>query len=91
MNDVSLRVTPVTDRDVSDMLTSLNGFRLLTGYRGAAPVDIAALGELLHRIDALAEDLPELVELDLNPVILHEAGLVVVDVRARIRSLPPSP
>ncbi len=82
--DVALRITPLTDVDIHEMLRSLRMYPLLTGYRGAAPVDIAGLEALLHRVGAMVEDLPEIRELDLNPVFVREDGVVAVDVRLKI-------
>ena len=87
--DVAVRVTPVTDRDVDEMLRSLKAYRLLTGYRGAPATDIAALKDLVHRVNAMVEDLPEIAELDLNPVFVHEEGVTAVDVRLRVRAAAP--
>lgn len=86
IGDVSVRVTPVTDVDVEEMITSLHAHELLTGYRGRPPADTAALQDLLHRIDALVDDVPELVELDLNPVFVDEHGVTATDVRIRLRT-----
>ncbi|HWH31407.1 MAG TPA: acetate--CoA ligase family protein, partial [Egibacteraceae bacterium] len=86
LRDVSVRIHPLTDTDVRDMLTSLRGYPLLTGYRGAPPADIAALEDLLYRLSALVEEVPELAELDCNPVFVHREhnGVTVVDARVRL-------
>jgi hypothetical protein len=78
-------VTPVSDRDASDMLDELRGRALLDGFRGAPPADRPALVDVLQRISALVELVPELVELDLNPVIVHAPGDGAIAVDARIR------
>jgi acetate---CoA ligase (ADP-forming) len=84
LQDVSVRITPVTDEDVDEMLRSLRAYELLTGYRGSPPVDVDALKELLYRINAMVEDLPEVAELDLNPVFVSGDGATAVDVRMRV-------
>jgi hypothetical protein len=56
----------------------------VSGFRGAEPADGPALVDLLVRLSALAEDIPELAELDMNPVIAQAAGCTIVDCRARI-------
>ncbi|MFP5309985.1 MAG: GNAT family N-acetyltransferase [Actinomycetes bacterium] len=86
IHDVSVRITPLTDVDVDAMLGDLRMAPLLHGYRGAPPADVAALTDLLHRVNALVEDLPEVVELDLNPVFVRPSGqgVVAVDVRMRV-------
>ena len=88
VRDVAVRVTPITDRDVEEMLDSLRMKPLLEGYRGAPPGDVEALTDLLFRIGALVEDLPEVVELDCNPVFVRPRGegVVAVDVRIRVAS-----
>jgi hypothetical protein len=54
-------------------------------------VDVAAIEELLHRVSALATDLPEVAELDLNPVMVSPNGAVVVDARVRLATPQPVP
>jgi acetate---CoA ligase (ADP-forming) len=82
--DTSLRLPPLTDVDVQEMLRSLRGSPLLFGYRGSQPVDTAALADVLARVSRLAETLPELAELDCNPVIASPSGALVVDVKLRL-------
>ena len=88
--DVAVRITPLTDRDVAEMLASLRMAPVLTGYRGAPPADVTALKDLLYRINAMVEDLPEVTELDLNPVFVRPEGqgVVAVDLRMRITPTP---
>jgi acyl-CoA synthetase (NDP forming) len=82
--DVAVRLAPLTDDDIEDMLQSLRSYPLLTGYRGAPPLDVGALKQVLHAVSALAGDLPEIEEMDLNPVLVLEKGAVAVDVRVRV-------
>lgn len=84
LQDVAFRITPLTDVDAQELVRSIRGFPLLTGYRGRPPTDVAALEDLLLRISWLARVVPELGEMDLNPVRLYEAGLAVVDVRTAV-------
>ena len=86
LRDVSVRIHPLTDTDVRDMLTSLRGYPLITGYRGAPPADVAALEDLLFRVSALVEEVPEVAELDCNPLFVHRGhnGVTVVDARVRL-------
>jgi acyl-CoA synthetase (NDP forming)/GNAT superfamily N-acetyltransferase len=84
LGDVAVRITPLSDTDVDEMLRSLRSYRLLTGYRQAPPLDVAAFAELLHRVSAMVEDVPEIAELDLNPVFVRPHGAVVADVRIRL-------
>jgi acyl-CoA synthetase (NDP forming) len=86
LRDVAVRITPVTDEDVAEMLSELRMAPLLHGYRGAPPTDVAALTDMIHRVNAMVEDLPEVAELDLNPVFVRPdgQGCVAVDVRLRL-------
>ena len=81
--DSVVRIQPLTDEDARDMVRSVKAYKLLEGYRGAPPADIAAVEELLLRLSALAEDLPRVKELDLNPIRAFAAGegYTVVDAR----------
>ena len=83
--DVAFRVTPVTDVDAAEMLDQLRGKALLDGFRGAPPVDRRALLDVIQRIGALVEAAPEIVELDINPVIVLPTGAIAVDARVRLR------
>jgi acyl-CoA synthetase (NDP forming) len=86
LGDVSYRLTPVTDVDAAEMIAKLRMGRLLDGYRGSPAADRGALAVLLQRVSALVEVIPELREMDLNPVKVREPGrgAVVVDARMRI-------
>jgi acetate---CoA ligase (ADP-forming) len=84
LQDVSVRITPVTDVDVDEMLRSLRAYELLTGYRGSPATDIESLKDLLYRVNAMVEDHPEVAELDLNPVFVSPEGTIGVDVRMRL-------
>lgn len=83
--DVCFRVTPLTDRDAAAMVRSIRGYRLLQGYRGHPPGDVAAIEETLLRISRLVEELPEISELDLNPIFVLPPGQGCRIVDARIR------
>ena len=90
IKDVAVRITPVTDLDAHEMLRSLKTYPLLDGYRGTPRCDIGAIEDLLLRISAMVEEHPEIVELDLNPLIATPEGAVVVDARIRIHDAPPA-
>jgi len=90
LEDVALGIAPLTDRDVDEMLTSLRCYRLLTGHRGRPPLDLASLSQVLHRVSALAVDLPEIAEMDINPLFVLEDGAVAADVRIRLAGRPSS-
>jgi acetyl coenzyme A synthetase (ADP forming)-like protein len=83
--DVVFRVHPLTDVDAGEMLEQIRGRKLLEGYRGAAPADREALIDALLRVSRLVDDLPEICELDINPLVARGPGQGVVAVDARIR------
>jgi acyl-CoA synthetase (NDP forming) len=89
LGDVQFRIAPLTDRDADDLLHDIRGVQLLQGFRGRPPVDLAALREVLLRVSRLAVEVPEIVELDLNPVIAlpAEQGCRLVDARVRVRGV----
>lgn len=84
--DVSFRLHPVTDVDAGEMIKALRLSRLLDGYRNAPAGDREALARVILKVSALVETVPELIELDLNPVKVLEPGkgAVVIDARMRI-------
>jgi acetyl coenzyme A synthetase (ADP forming)-like protein len=88
LRDVRIRLAPLTDRDVDDLLHGIKGFPLLEGYRGHPPADLAALRETLLRLSRMADEVPEIAELDLNPVIALPPGegCRVVDARIRVQA-----
>jgi acetyl coenzyme A synthetase (ADP forming)-like protein len=88
LKDVSFRLTPVSDVDAEEMIARLHSGRLLDGYRGAAPGDRKALVRTIQQVSALVELIPELRELDLNPVIVLEPGKGAVAVDGRMRIAP---
>jgi acyl-CoA synthetase (NDP forming) len=84
LKDVCFCITPMTDRDAKEMVRSIKGYRLLEGYRGHPPADIEAIENLLLRVSRLVEEVPEISELDLNPVIALPPGRGCFIVDARI-------
>jgi acyl-CoA synthetase (NDP forming)/GNAT superfamily N-acetyltransferase len=88
LGDVAHRLVPATDRDVAELVRSIRAAPLLFGWRGAEPVDIAALEELLLRVSMLADDLPEVVAVDLEPVVVDARGLTVLGAAVRLARPP---
>jgi acetyl coenzyme A synthetase (ADP forming)-like protein len=91
INDVAVRITPVTDLDVHEMVRSLRTFPLLDGFRGAPRCDVGAVEDVLLRVGAMVESHPEIVELDCNPVIVGPNGALIVDARVRVAISDPAP
>ena len=84
VGDTALKVAPLTDQDAAELVRGLRSSALLFGYRGSAPADTAALEDLLLRLSVLGQQVPELAELDLNPVIVGPQSVVAVDWRMRL-------
>jgi acetyl coenzyme A synthetase (ADP forming)-like protein len=84
LGDRAFRVLPLTDRDAAELVRSIRAAPLLFGYRGSPAVDVDALEDLLTRVGRLAELVPEIAEMDLNPAIVSERGVDVVDWRIRV-------
>jgi acetyl coenzyme A synthetase (ADP forming)-like protein len=85
--DVAFRVNPISDVDAAEMLADLRGAALLTGFRGSAGVDRKAIVDILLRLSRLAEDCPQIRELDINPLVALPPGqgAIAVDTRVRVR------
>jgi acetyl coenzyme A synthetase (ADP forming)-like protein len=94
LKDVVVRITPLTDQDAGEMIGSLKTYPLLSGYRGGNLYDLSALEQVILRVSRLVEDIHEIGELDLNPVIVlpEGQGVSLVDARVRVaEALPPLP
>ena len=89
--DTQLRIVPLTDVDAHELVRELRASPLLFGYRNTPPVDAGALEDLLLRIGCLAEAVPEVAELDCNPVVVSPEGAIVVDWKVRLEPHVPEP
>ena len=89
LGDVQFRVAPLTERDATEMVRGIKGYRLLEGYRGQPAADIKTLEDILLRISRLAEEIPEICELDLNPIFAlpERQGSMIVDARIRLKAI----
>jgi acyl-CoA synthetase (NDP forming) len=90
LNDVAVRITPLSDLDAAEMLRDLRTFPLLAGYRGRSGCDTAAIESMLVSLGELVEAHPEVAELDANPVVAGPTGAVIVDARIRVRRAQPT-
>jgi len=88
IGDATFRIAPLTDVDAEELVTGGKAGRLVAGFRGTPAADQGALEDLVHRLGRLAEDFPEVSELDLNPVIAGPDGCVAVDARVRVGARP---
>ena len=84
--DVSVRVTPLTDRAAAAMVREIRGFPLLEGYRAHASADLAAIHDVLLRVSRLVEEVPDIAELELSPIFVGPpgSGCRIVDSRIRV-------
>lgn len=87
LRDVAFRVCPITDRDARELIRDVRGFRLLEGWRGTPPADTLALEQVILRVAQLVQAVPQIQELDLNPVkvLAGGRGCVIVDARVAVR------
>ncbi|MGW6690630.1 bifunctional acetate--CoA ligase family protein/GNAT family N-acetyltransferase [Streptomyces sp. NPDC054961] len=88
LGDTSHRLVPATDRDAAGLIRSIRAAPLLFGWRGSAPVDTPALEELLLRLSRLVDDHPEVVGVDLEPVVVATDGLSVLSATVRVAHPP---
>jgi len=91
VKDIAVRITPVTDLDAQEMLRSPWSLALLAGHDDESSCDVEAIEDLVLRLSAMVETHPEIVELDLNPVIAGPSGAQIVDARMRIDEASPPP
>ncbi|MFP5336318.1 MAG: GNAT family N-acetyltransferase [Actinomycetes bacterium] len=88
LGDVAHRIPPLTTVDVADLVRSVRAAPRLFGYRGAPALDVPSLEDLIARVSCLADDLPEVADLELNPVMVLPEGLAVAGAAARL-AIPP--
>jgi acyl-CoA synthetase (NDP forming) len=86
LGDIAHRIPPLTDVDVSDLLSAVRAAPLLNGHRGAMPIHRAALSDLVARLSCLADDLPEVDHVLLNPVNAWTGGVDVLDAEISIHA-----
>jgi acetyl coenzyme A synthetase (ADP forming)-like protein len=91
LGDVTFRLPPVTGVDAEAMLDEVRGTQRLRGWRGTPRADEPALREMLTRVSALVEAVPEIRELDFNPVVVLPRGVAVLDARVRVERRSPAP
>jgi acetyltransferase len=81
LKDVSFRIVPVARRDAVSMINEIRSIRLLQGARGEPPADINAIANNIVNLSCLISDFPEIVELDINPLVVGEKGATALDAR----------
>ena len=88
--DRAARLAPLTESEAEDLIRSTRAASLLLGRRGVPAADLAALREMLLRVSRMADDLPQIAELELSPVIARPDGVQAVDARIRIQAAEPA-
>lgn len=88
MKDVAFHLAPITEAEAVQMLMSTRSYELLQGKRGSKEFDIGAIAAALQRISQLATDFPEVIEVDINPLIVGEIGTDPVVADASMRFIP---
>ncbi|OGP92231.1 MAG: hypothetical protein A2157_12960 [Deltaproteobacteria bacterium RBG_16_47_11] len=86
MKDVSFKVAPLAEEDIDEIVEGIKGYKVLTGIRGKKPKDINAIKDIIAKLSQMVIDHPEIQEIDLNPIIVHEKGASIVDSRVIIRA-----
>jgi acetyl-CoA synthetase (ADP-forming) len=81
LKDVAFRVCPVERTDIEEMLTEIEGIKMLQGYRGQPRRDVNAIIDIILEISRLALDYPVVKGIDLNPILVYEKGALVVDAK----------
>jgi acetyltransferase len=89
MKDVIFRLPPLTNLEAHEMIRQIHGFSLLHGVRGEAPVDLNALAEILQRFSQLADERPEIAEIEINPLLVFAQAMEFRAVDARVRLFEP--
>ena len=91
LGDVAFRLLPLTDTDADAMVDEVRFTKLLRGFRGSAPADLAAVKDALLRLSALLTVCPEIREIDINPLKVRERGVITLDARVRVEAIVPPP
>jgi acyl-CoA synthetase (NDP forming) len=87
IQDVAVRIHPLTDLDAGELVSSIRIAKLFQGFGDSAPSDTGALEDLLLRISALVEDVPQIADVELNPVkvMARDLGYWVLDAKIMLR------
>jgi len=89
IKDVTFRLAPASEEDALSMLDGIQAAQILTGVRGAKPVDRGALTRIIVNVSELIDDFPQIQEIDLNPILANPAGATAVDVLISVDFSPP--
>jgi acetyltransferase len=84
LKDVTFRVSPVDRREAREMLGEIRAYNLLRGVRGEKPSDLEAIADTIVRVSQLVSDFPDIVELDINPLLVFPSGQGVLGLDMRL-------
>lgn len=84
LNDVSARLSPISKSEAENMVRSLRGYKLIQGTRGKKGINEAIFVDIIQRLSALVEAAPEIIEMDINPLMGTQRAITAVDARIRI-------
>jgi len=79
--DVSFRLAPVSVDEAREMIREVKAYKILSGYRGRPPSDVEAIADVIVKVSILGDRYPEIMEMDINPLIAYPKGVLAVDVR----------
>jgi acyl-CoA synthetase (NDP forming) len=85
LKDVSFRLYPLSRNEILEMIKETKGFSLLEGFRGKKPADLEAIAKTIIKMGEVITDLCDIKEVDINPLIVHNKGVVAVDARIILR------
>jgi acyl-CoA synthetase (NDP forming) len=85
LRDVAFRLAPLEREDALEMINEVQGSRLLQGVRGETPMDVLAVAETLLTLSELLVACPEVIEIDINPLLVFEQGVAAVDARVVLK------
>ena len=88
LKDVSFRVAPINERSARNMMSEIRSYQLLLGARGEPRADLEAAKDVLMRVSQLVTDFPEILELDINPLVLMPEGQGAIALDARLTLAP---
>lgn len=88
LDDTAVRLAPITAEEALRMVMEIRGYPLLSGYRGAKKVDLDSLTAIMVQVSRIIEEIPQIGEIDLNPIFLYETGAITVDASIILAPIP---
>jgi len=82
--DISTGLTPISESEALKMISDLRAYPILKGTRGQTGIDLIKFADAIVKVSNLVQAIPEIVELDINPLLASSKDLIAVDVRIRI-------